>query len=96
MSDLRAFVKQVIRDMIKTEYPYVSRPACAAAKVTRAIPGEERHGYTLRILDMNGNEDPKVPEIPSVMSDGIYTEGDKVVVVYVNGQTPFIVGRWDQ
>lgn len=96
MADLREFVKQVVRDMMKTEYPHARRPSCVAAKIIRARQEEENYHYTLRLLDSIGNEDTTLPEVPYVFSDGIYKEGEKVVVVYVNGQMPFIIGRWLQ
>lgn len=96
MGDLRAFVKQVIRDVIKTEYPHARRPACTAAKVIRASAEGKHYSYTLKPVDRNGQASSEMPEIPGVISEGVYEAGEKVALVYINGQSPYIIGRWYQ
>lgn len=94
MGDLREFVKQVVRDVIKTEYPHARRPACTAAKVIRAKEKGKYYSYTLKPVDRNGQASLDMPEIPHVISDGVYDVGEKVALIYINGQSPYIIGRW--
>lgn len=95
MVDIRNFVKSVVRSVIKTEYPHARRPGSVLAKITNAEHMDDSlQRYTLRILDKAGNEDGQMPEIPNVISDRYYQEGNIVVIQYVNGLYPYISGRW--
>lgn len=97
MSDIKTFVKNVIREVIKTDYPHARRPGIVTAKIKRSVMvGPGRNKYTVKILDLQGNEEMDVPEIPEIFSEGEYHENEVVVVGYVNGILPCILGRWIQ
>lgn len=95
MGDLRTFVKSIVRSVIKTEYSHVCRPGSVLARVTCAEHREDGiYSYSLKVLDQNGNDDGTAPEVPGVLSDGAYEQGNKVVIQYVDGRYPYIAGRW--
>lgn len=95
MSDIKTFVKNVVREVIKTEYPHARRPGIVRAKIKSSVQtGSGRNKYTLKILDLNGNEERDAPEIPEIFSNAEYHQGEIVVVGYVNGILPCILGRW--
>ena len=94
MADLKNFVKNVIHEVLKTDYPALTSASCEAGCVKRASGAEGRYIYTVRVLDANGREDPDRAELTGILSDQEYHEGDVVVLLYVSGARPYIAGRW--
>lgn len=95
MSDLNTFVKKVLDELIKTNYPNAATPANVVAVIKNKKADGSVYRYTIRVIDRNGNEDQEVPEIPEVISENEYQVGEKVVAANVQGIIqPYIIGRW--
>lgn len=95
MGDLKTFVKNMVHEVIKSDYPSARTPANAIAVVKDQKKIEDRYQYVLRILDAYGNEDQTIAEIPKVVSEQSYGLGTKVVVANIRGLIqPYIIGRW--
>lgn len=85
---LEETIKNVVKKVIRTEYPQCVRPVMLRAKVSKVEPD----GYRLIILDEELNRDTQYPEIPKVKSSAIYEKGDTVVITFINGKDAYIVG----
>lgn len=95
MGDLKTFVKNMVHEVIKSDYPNARTPANVVAVVKDRKKVEGRYHYVLRILDAYGNEDQTIAEIPKVVSEQAYESGMKVVVANIRGLIqPYIIGRW--
>lgn len=95
MSDLKTFVKNIVIEIIKREFPSARTPACMTARI---LDRKEKNGiyeYVIRFTDGNGNADAAFPEIPEVKSEQLYEIGEEVTAVNIRGEIhPAIVGRW--
>lgn len=87
MGDLRTFVKKIVRDMMKTEYPVMDKMHSMIARVTGVQQQGETYRYTVRLLEDN-------TELPNLVSNQAYQAEDAVVIQYVAGIYPYIIGRW--
>lgn len=95
MGDLKTFVKNMVHEVIKSDYPSARTPANVVAVVKDQKKTADRYQYVLRILDAQGNEDQTIAEIPKVISDQAYEPGTKVVAANIRGLIqPYIIGRW--
>ncbi len=89
MGDLKTFVKNIVRDVIKTDYPSMDCMHPVPARITSVQQQDVTHCYTVKLLDKHDGE-----ELPHLVSDQVYQEGDEVVIQFVAGIHPYIVGRW--
>ena len=87
MGDLRTFVKKIVTDMLKTEYPAMDKMHSMTVWVTGVQQQGETYRYTVRLLEDN-------TELPNLISDQVYHVGDAVVIQFVSGIYPYIIGRW--
>lgn len=87
MGDLRTFVKKNIRDVMKEEYPVMNKIHSRIAFVTSVQKQGDTNRYTVRLPEDN-------TELPNLISDQIYQRGDAVVIQFVAGIYPYIIGRW--
>lgn len=95
MSDLKTFVRNIVMDIIKKEFPSARIPACMTARILDRKDKDGFCEYVIRYTDGNGNADTAFPEIPEVKSETVYEVGEEVSVMNVRGEIcPFIVGRW--
>ena len=94
MADIRMFVKKVVNELIKSDYPHLRLPAGCVAKITGKAAAGQGYVYSIRILKKNGEEDDAIPEIPGVYDSASLEKGDVVAVVLLYGDlTPCIVRR---
>lgn len=95
MSDmLKTFVKAEIDENINKEHPHLRYPASVYARVTGVSDHGSYNSYIIKILDKNKKEDHKYPEIPQVLSDGKFHEGEIIVVAFLYGDImPYIIGK---
>lgn len=82
-------IRRVIKKVIRTEYPYISKPSAVCCRVTNV----REQGYSIVLLDENKNRDVTYPEIPNVQSQIELKKGDTVAVIFLGGQDAYIVGR---
>lgn len=94
MADIRTFVKNIVREVLKAEYPMIGRMHCVTARIKEVRHSANIFYYTVRPLDETGNEDLMAAELPNLASDQEYSVGDTVVIQYVAGIHPYLVGRW--
>lgn len=90
MGDLRTFVKKIVQDMMKTEYPAMDKMHSMIGRVTSVQQQGKTyhyHCYTVRLLEDD-------TELPNLMSEQVYRVGDVVVIQFISGIYPYIVGRW--
>lgn len=87
MGDLKTFVKKIVKDVLKTEYPALDKMHSMTARVTGVQQQGEIYRYTVRLLKSN-------TELPNLVSDQVYQNGDAVVIQFVAGINPYIIGRW--
>ncbi|WP_283681210.1 hypothetical protein [Parablautia sp. Marseille-Q6255] len=90
MGDLNTFVKKIVRELLKTDYPAMDKMHSMIARVTSVQQQGEAghyHCYTVRVLEDN-------TELPNLISEQVYQKGDVVVIQFVSGIYPYIVGRW--
>lgn len=95
MGDLKTFVKNIVHEVIKSDYPNARTPANVIAMIKEKEAVDSGYRYTIRVLDRYGNEDIGIPEIPQVISEDEYEVGTKIVAANIQGLIqPYIVGRW--
>lgn len=87
MGDLKTFVKKIVKDMLKTEYPVMDKMYSVIARVTSIQEQGNTYRYTVRLVEDN-------TELPNLISDQVYQKGENVVIQFVSGIYPYIVGRW--
>ena len=87
MGDLKTFVKKVVEDVLNTKYPAMDKMHSMTARITSVKQQEGIYRYTARLLDGDIG-------LPNLVSDQAYQTGDAVVVQFVAGTYPYIVGRW--
>lgn len=87
MSDLKTFVKKTVREVLKTDYPSMDKMHSIPARVTDVQQQDGTYRYTVKPLDADTG-------IPNLVSDQIYRTGDAVVIQFVEGIYPYIIGRW--
>lgn len=87
MADLKTFVKKTVRDVLKTDYPAMDNMLSRTARVTGVMQQGGIYHYTVRLIEDN-------TELPNLISDQVHQTGDVVVVQFVAGINPYIVGRW--
>lgn len=87
MGDLKTFVKNIVRDVIKTDYPAMDKMHSMIARVTSMQEQGGIYRYTVRLLEGN-------TELPNLVSEQVYQTGEDVVIQFVSGIYPYIIGRW--
>ncbi len=87
MGDLKTYVKKIVQDVIKTNYSAMDKMHSMIAQVTDIQREAETYRYTVRLLEDK-------TELPNLVSDKVYQKGDTVVIQFVEGIYPYIVGRW--
>lgn len=87
MGDLRTFVKKIVRDTMKTEYPAMDKMHSMTARVTGVRQQGDTYRYTVRLLEGN-------TEFLNLVSEQVYQIGEAVVIQFVAGIYPYIIGRW--
>ena len=94
MGDLKTFVKKTVMEILQTLYPSMDKMHSIAAKVTDVQQQGDLRKYTVKPLSGTGNTDTAQMSIPNLLSDQTYQKGDDVIIQYVDGRYPYIIGRW--
>lgn len=92
---LNEFVKTVMDDNIRENYPHVRQPALLVAEVKETMTLEDQPFVTLQILTEKGEADEAFPLLPYVRTEASLQAGDIVVIgLLYGGCTPYILGRY--
>lgn len=92
---LNEFVKNVVEEMIKAQYPHLRYPSVMYAEVVRCTASGAKYKATLRLADKAGRIRYDMAEIPAVVTNQEYQPGDFVVVAMPYGEIsgPYIIGK---
>ena len=87
MGELKTFVKKIVRDILKTEYPAMDKMHSMIARIIWVQQQKGTYRYTVRLLEDN-------TELPNLVSDQVDQTGEAVIIHFVAGSYPYIIGRW--
>lgn len=91
---LNEFVKTVIGETIRENYPHIQHPALLCALVREAVSREGKLYVTIQVLKENGKADEAFPLIPYVRTELSLQAGETVVIgLLYGGCVPYILGR---
>lgn len=92
---LNGFVKTVLDETIKTEYPHIRHPALVYAKVTEVMTQGGIFYVTLQVLKEDTTKDEAFPLIPFVRTELEVQAGDIMIIgLLYGGCVPYILGRY--
>lgn len=93
---LQDMIETTLDNHIEVRYPHLKKPIAVWARVIRSEAEDEKYKITISILDKSKQPDTDYPEIPDVITNQKFQNGDIAVVLLLLGECiPYIIGRWD-
>lgn len=91
---LNGFVKTVMDETIREDYPHIRHPALLYAQIKEVVSQGEQLYVTLQVLTEKGEADETFPLIPYVRTEISLQAGEIVVIgLLYGGCSPYILGR---
>ena len=93
MKSIRDIIIGVIKEYEDKKYPGKVSLVPVNAVVQTRIGQADAFIYRLSVIDRKGVVDKNYPVLTDVRSAALYQKGDVVVVQFIYGRDPYIVGR---